>query len=424
MEFFQTRLENGLEIIAESNPHAHGEAVGLFVRTGARDESEQLAGVSHFLEHMTFKGTASRTAEELNRAFDDIGAYCNAFTTEENTVYFAAMLPEYQDRALELLADLLQPALRPEDFETERLVILEEIRMYEDQPPFGADEKCRALFFGSHPLGRHILGTEQSISGMTVEAMRAYWQQRYVPGNITLAAAGRVDFDRLVASARRYCGHWTPGPAGRPFAPVQPHPQFQLLQKASASQQYVIQLAAAPGAEDRRRYAAGLLATILGDDTGSRLFWALVDPGLAETATLSYSEYREIGLFSTFLASTPERIAQNFQTLQEIYARAADLQPIQPEELQLAKTKICSHLVLASERCESRLFAVGAEWIQRGRYLSVQEELEAIRQVSLEEVQAVLAEFPLNRAAVITIGPLEHLELEGLPVPRGNRCEG
>jgi len=412
MEFLQTRLENGLEIIAECNPHAHGEAVGLFVRTGARDETEQLAGVSHFLEHMTFKGTHSRTAEELNRAFDDIGAYCNAFTTEENTVYFAAMLPEYQDRTLELLADLLQPALRPEDFETEKLVVLEEIRMYEDQPPFGADEKCRSLFFGQHPLGRHILGSVASITGMTVEAMRQYWRRRYVPGNITLVAAGRVDFDRLVVSARRYCGHWESGPGGREFTPVQPQEQCQLVHKPSVSQQYVIQLAAAPGAEDRRRYAAALLATILGDDIGSRLFWALVDPGLAETATLTYSEYQEIGLFSTFLASPPEQMPRNFHTVRQIYARAAQEEPIREDELQLAKTKICSHLVLAGERCQNRLFAVGAEWIQRRRYVSIQEELETIRQVTVQEVQAVLEEFPPHRGAVITIGPLSSWQID------------
>jgi len=411
MEFLQNRLPNGLQIIAECNPHAHGEAIGLFVRTGARDETDELAGVSHFLEHMTFKGTASRSAEELNRAFDDIGAYCNAFTAEEATVYFAAVLPEYQDRALELLADLLQPALRPEDFETEKQVVLEEIRMYEDQPPFGADEKCRSVFFGSHPLGRSILGTVQSISAMTVEAMQDYYQRRYAPGNITLAAAGRVDFEQLVASAQRYCGHWSARPVDRVETAVQPQEEFRLLAKPTAAQQYVIQLAAAPGVDHPARYAAGLLAAILGDDTGSRLFWALVDPGLAETATLTYSEYREIGVFSTFLSSPPDQTPKNFQTLQAIYARAASDDPITAQELALAKSKLCSHLVLSSERCQNRLFAVGTEWLQRSRYLSVQEDLEAIRQVSLEEVQAVLVDFPLDRAATIAIGPLNRWDI-------------
>ncbi|HPP54564.1 MAG TPA: insulinase family protein, partial [Thermoguttaceae bacterium] len=172
-----------------------------------------------------------------------------------------------------------------------------------------------------------------------------------------------------------------------------------------------IQLSAAPGADHPARYAANLLAMILGDETGSRLFWALVDPGLAETAALSYSEYREIGVFSTFLCSTPEQTPKNLQMVRTIYDRAAGVEPITAEELRLAKSKLCSHLVLASERCQNRLFAVGAEWIQRCRYLSVQEELEAIRQVSLEEVQSVLVDFPLNRAATVAIGPLTRLEI-------------
>ena len=136
----------------------------------------------------------------MNREFDEMGAHYNAFTNEENTVFYAAVLPEYQDRAVDLLADILRPSLREEDFDTEKKVILEEIKMYEDQPPFGADEKCRAAFFGPHPLGRSVLGTAESIAGLPVEAMRAYFRRRYSPGNIVLAAAGRVDFDALVSA--------------------------------------------------------------------------------------------------------------------------------------------------------------------------------------------------------------------------------
>ena len=158
--------------------------------------------MSHFLEHMMFKGTPTRSADDVNREFDEMGAHYNAFTNEENTVYYAAVLPEYQDRAVELLADILRPSLREEDFDTEKQVILEEIQMYEDQPPFGADEKCRAAFFGSHPLGRSVLGTAQSVADLPVAAMREYFDTRYSPGNIVLAAAGRIDFDALVDIGR------------------------------------------------------------------------------------------------------------------------------------------------------------------------------------------------------------------------------
>src|SRR6188472_4450769 len=148
MKFRSATLDNGLEIVAECNDSAHSLGVGYFVRTGARDETDEVAGVSHFLEHMIFKGTPRRTAEDVNREFDEMGAHYNAFTSEENTVYYAAVLPEHATPAMELLADIIRPSLREEDFNTEKKVIIEEIKMYEDQPPFGADEKCKAAHFG------------------------------------------------------------------------------------------------------------------------------------------------------------------------------------------------------------------------------------------------------------------------------------
>ena len=145
MKLLSHTLPNGLEIVAECNAAAYSTALGFFVRTGSRDENDAMAGVSHFLEHMAFKGTPSRSADDVNREFDEMGAHYNAFTNEENTVFYAAVLPEHQDRAVELLADILRPSLREDDFDTEKQVILEEIQMYEDQPPFGADDKCPAL---------------------------------------------------------------------------------------------------------------------------------------------------------------------------------------------------------------------------------------------------------------------------------------
>ena len=210
MEFLRHTLPNGLEIIAECNGLAYSTALGFFVNSGSRDENDATGGVSHFLEHMVFKGTPTRSADDVNREFDEMGAHYNAFTNEENTVFYAAVLPEHQDWAGELLADILRPSLREDDFETERKVILEEIQMYEDQPPFGADDKGRAMYFGSHPLGRSVLGTAESIGGLSSEAMGDYFRRRYSPGNIVLAAAGRIDFDGLVSCVEGRCGQWTP----------------------------------------------------------------------------------------------------------------------------------------------------------------------------------------------------------------------
>ncbi|NBT13232.1 MAG: insulinase family protein, partial [Planctomycetia bacterium] len=212
MRFRHERLANGLDVIAEVTDGGLSTSVGFFVKTGARDETDALWGASHFLEHMIFKGTADLSGDEINRRFDWMGAAANAFTSEEDTVYHAAVLPEQQHEAVSLLARMMRPALREEDFRTEKLVILEEIRMYDDQPPFGADDRCRAAYFAGHPLARSVLGTIDSITALDVNAMRDYHRRRYAPDNIVLAATGAVDFAALVESARRHCGDWEPQP--------------------------------------------------------------------------------------------------------------------------------------------------------------------------------------------------------------------
>jgi predicted Zn-dependent peptidase len=370
VEFKKHTLPNGMEVAAECDGEAHSSAMGFFVKTGARDESDAVAGVSHFLEHMMFKGTPSRSADDVNREFDEMGAHYNAFTNEENTVYYAAVLPEYQHRAAALLADILRPSLREEDFNTEKKVILEEIKMYEDQPPFGADEKCRAAFFGPHPLGRSVLGTAQSVSNLSVSAMREYFDTRYSPGNIVLAAAGRIDFGALVDSASQCCGHWQPVAAHREVSGAAPHMSFNVLCKEIATQQYVIELAPGPSAEHADRHAAKLMATILGDDSGSRLYWELVDPGLADQVSLSHCEYLGSGLMITYMSCEPHCAADNLQSILKVY-RLAETEGLTEAELDQAKSKIRSRIVLSSERPRGRLFAVGSEWVYRREYKSV-----------------------------------------------------
>jgi predicted Zn-dependent peptidase len=412
LEFLEHTLENGLEIVAECNGEAYSTALGFFVKTGARDETDAIAGVSHFLEHMAFKGTATRSADDVNREFDEMGADYNAGTGEEGTVYYAAILPEYQDRAVALLADILRPSLRQEDFDTEKQVIIEEIRMHEDQPPFGAEEKCRAAHYGSHPLGRSVYGTVGSIADLTVEGMRGYFAGRYSPGNIVLVGAGRIDFHALVATAQRCCGSWEPFQTERVCQPVNGRKGFLVVQKETATQQYAVGMADGPSATDDDRYPAGLLTTVLGDDTGSRLYWELVDPGLAEHAGLSYLEYEEAGLYLTQLSCAPERAADNLERIVDIY-RQVEREGIADEELSQAKSKWSSRIVLSSERPRSRLFAVGAEWVQRGRYRSVRDVLEDVRAVTCGDVARVLGRFPISRITTVAIGPLAEL-----PAPR------
>jgi predicted Zn-dependent peptidase len=408
MQFRHHTLDNGLEIVAEIAPDAYSSAFGFFVRTGARDESDAISGVSHYLEHMVFKGSDKRSAAEVNRDLDDLAANSNAFTSEEQTVYFATTLPEDQAKIVELLADMMRPSLRQDDFDTEKKVILEEIAKYDDQPPYGAHEKCMAAFFAAHPLGRSVLGTAESVGNLARDQMLAYFDQRYSPRNMVLAAAGNVDWDALLAQAQKHCGRWTSFDAPRVLANVVPQHAWQVIHKPQATQQYILQLVAGPAAEDDDRYAARLLGTIVGDDSGSRLFWELVDTGRAETAAFGAHEFQHAGIFMTYLSCAPEHAAENLAAIRAILADV-EAGSITEAELEQAKNKTCAHLVLQSERPTNRLFAVGNAWVQRRQYKTVRQTVDRYRAVTLADIAAVLKKYPLSHPATVAVGPLTEL---------------
>jgi len=406
VEFRSHTLENGLEIVAECNAGAHSQGVGFFVRTGARDETDELAGVSHFLEHMVFKGTPRRSADDVNREFDELGAHYNAFTSEENTVYYAAVLPEYQEPTIDLLADIMRPSLREEDFEMEKKVIVEEIQMYADQPPFGMDDKIKELHYGKHPLARSVLGTVETVEALTADQMRTYFESRYSPGNLFVAAAGKVDFDALVEQVAARCGDWSAQTTSREVLPPTSQPGFHCLHRESATQQYFLQLVDAPASESADRYAAKLLATMFGDDSGSRLYWELVDPGLAESASLGHYEYLGVGMYFSWMSCEPSDAQTNYERIVELQ-QLAQAEGFTAEELRQAQSKVKARVVLGSERPRNRMFNVGGNWMQRKEYRSVADDLQAVAQVTLDDIHRVLAAYPLTIGTTVTIGPLE-----------------
>jgi predicted Zn-dependent peptidase len=410
MQFRQAKLDNGLEIIAECNDAAHSLGVGFFVRTGARDETDEVAGVSHFLEHMVFKGTPRRSAEDVNREFDEIGAHYNAFTSEENTVYYASLLPEYQEASIDILADVLRPSLRDDDFNMEKKVIIEEIQMYADQPPFLMDDLIKELHFGRHPLARSVLGTVDTVGALRVDQMRSYFESRYSPGNVFVTAAGRVDFEALVEQVAARCGSWKPQAAPRETPPPRSKPTFKCVQRESSTQQYILQLADAPASEHADRYAAKLLTTMVGDDSGSRYYWELVDPGVAESASLGHYDYQGLGMFYTWMSCAPEDAEENFATLRAVQ-QAVEAEGFAADELDRARSKLKARVVLGSERPRNRLFNVGGNWMQRREYRSVADDLATIDAVTLDDIHAVLAKYPLSKASTVTIGPLAELAI-------------
>ena len=238
--------------------------------------------------------------------------------------------------------------------------------------------------------------------------MRTYFARRYSPANIVLAAAGRIDFDALVGTTEKVCGGWERVSSPREISPPASKSGFEVVAKPTATQEYLLEMCDGPSATDNDRYAAKLMTTILGDDSGSRLYWELVDPGLAEHASLHHYEYMGAGAFLTYLSCDPEFAADNLRRVLKIY-REAEKHGFKSEELTQAKSKINSRIVLGSERPRGRLFAVGTNWTHRRAYRSVADDLEAIEAVTLEQVAAVLARYPLTRSTSIAVGPLAQL---------------
>jgi predicted Zn-dependent peptidase len=411
--FASHELSNGLKVIGETSPSARSVALGFFVRTGSRDETPEVSGVTHFLEHMAFKGTPRRTAHDVNQDFDRIGAHPNAFTSEENTVFHAAVLPEYLPQAVDILADILRPSLRDDDFNTEKQVIIEEIGMYEDMPMWSAYDKARRVYFGDHPLGQSILGTPASITALTRQQMFDYFTRRYVAPNITVVAAGNFDWAQLVRLVEERCGGWNAGPVGRQdVRPVPGSGAFEVFTRDKITQEHLVLISPGPSVESPQRYAADTLALVLGDDSGSRLYWALVDSGLVDSADTSFHDYEGTGSFFTSFSCEPGQADENLDIVTEVF-RDVQQNGVTEGELGQAKSKILSRVVRSSERPTGRMPAIGMTWTYLHTYRTVDEELKAFDEVSLASIRAVLDQYPLDRVTTLALGPLTALHRPG-----------
>ena len=403
--FEHATLPNGLTLIAETQPEAHTAAVGFFVKTGARDETPALMGVSHFLEHMMFKGTARRTADDVNREFDELGADYNAFTSHEQTVYYAHVLPEFLGRATDLLGDMLRPSLRVEDFDMEKNVILEEIGMYDDRPEWRLQDALLEDFFGGHPLGHRVLGTTDTVSALTAPQMRAYFEQRYSPDNIVVAAAGRVDFSAFSDQVAELCGGWSPTGATRDTAVPAAGAKARAVADDKNSRHYLGLLCPAPAAQDPRRYAARVLADVLGDGEGSRMYWELVDPGLAEEADFSFMPQDGSGAFLAYASCDPGRAAAVEDKLVGVLDRVVAAKDLRPEELEQAVNKLATSATLQGERPSGRMHALGTQWTYQGKYSPLNEELDRLMAVTVDDVASLLSDFSLTPRTVLRMGP-------------------
>ena len=402
-QFHKHVLPNELTVVAECNEDAHTSAVGFFVKTGARDEDSHVMGVSHYLEHMMFKGTDRRTADDVNRQFDEIGANYNAFTSHENTVYYAQVLPEYLPQAVDLLGDMLRPALRSDDFQMEKNVILEEIGMYDDRPSWRLNDTIMEKYFQGSPLGFRVLGTVDSIKALAVEQMRSYFDRRYSPNNITVSAAGRIDFDSFLADVQKITGNWRPADAERRYDQPAVTDQQLTLSDGKLNRHYMAMMCPAPSSQDPRRYAAKVLADVLGDSEGSRLYWALVDPGLADEADFSYFPQDRVGSFVAYGSCDPDRAKQVEQILLQTLQQA--VASVDVSEVDRAKNKLATLLTLQDENPGGRMRSLGMQWTYLREYVPLAVEMERLMAVTVDDVLKLIDQKPFRPRTVVRLGP-------------------
>ena len=406
--FYVDKLENGLQILGQRMPDLESVSVCFFVRTGARDEHDSaLYGVSHFLEHMVFKGTAHRDTEQITLDFNRMGAEFNAFTSLEQTVFYARVLREYLPDALDLLSDMMRPRLTADDFNIERNVILEEIARSEDVPTGQAYRRLMQTYYAGNSLGHDVLGTRESIGDLAVEQMRAYHDRRYAANNLILAVAGNFEWEQLRALAAEKCGGWQSGEMGRVAAPFTPNSADTIIVKPQQKQQIVLLAWPSVSVQDDDLYAAYLAMMALGDGTGSRLFWNIYQKGLAETAVASLSPMDGTGMNVAFISTTPDHAPGVLELLRaELKGLQAD--GVLEDELRRAKDKLVSRTVLDGDSAFSRMQDLAYTWAAKEEVRSIQDEIAEIEAVTLADIRRVLDRFPCTEHHVLTTyGPLD-----------------
>lgn len=392
MSFTHTVLKNGLTVIGEYQPSAVSTAFGFFVRTGARDETLEVSGVSHFLEHMLFKGTAKRSALELTYAMGAIGAQANAFTSEENTVYYMGVLPEYLGEGFEILADMMRPALDEEEFSTEKNVILEEIALYQDRPTHVLFEAAMQRYFAGHTAGHSVLGTTESITALTRAQMKQYFDLRYAPSNVVLSISGQFQWNEFLEMAEKYCGHWSDYAALRELKPHTPKVDRFEFTRANLNCGHLCLVSAGPSSTDEERYASAVHAFILGGGSGSKMHWALVDKGLCDSVGVSTEEMDGTGIIYTYASFEPTNRQKVEEIIDLILQAPMDFSD---EDFSRAKTKLATRLVLEGESTMRRCMAIGSDWIYRKSYSPLEEELHRLQSITREDIAAAQARFPV-----------------------------
>jgi len=397
-------LRNGLQVVIEQMPHVRSAAAGFLVRTGARDESRELAGVSHFLEHMMFKGTTQRTWRQITVEFDRMGSIYNAYTSEDRTVYYGWVPQASIARQIELLADMVRSTLPEEEFTTEKNVILEEIAMSADSLEHVAFDFLQEKVFADHPLAWPILGYEQTVRDLARGQMWDYFQRRYTPDNMVLIVAGNVAVADVLALAESLCGSWPPS-NDRPVRNLPaPHAGTDVKVVDRFRQQFVALTFPSVGSRDAHAETAAALATILGGDN-SRIYWNIVQQGISPRAGAYYLEYTDCGAMILYGACPPDGVERLVDALR---AEAKELREsgVREDEVARVKNRRRTTLAIESEAPYHRLTQLIDDMETHGRPRTVEQMLAEVDAVSARTVQEYLERCPIDGGGHLTsVGP-------------------
>ncbi len=405
-------LPNGLRIISEDMPSARSVAIGCWVDTGSRDEDPPEAGASHFLEHLLFKGSERWPARAISEAFDAIGARNNAFTSKEYTCFWARTRDADLPIAVEILAEMLQrPAFRPDEIDSERHVVLEEINQNEDDPTDVAHEEFMRAFWHGHALAAPILGTPESIGGMERGTIHAYWSRRYVPPSVVVAAAGRVDHDALVELVRAHFGTWEGEAGGRRLASLEPAARVRVRRRDTEQAHLVFGSPALPR-DDERRFALIVVDHVLGGGMSSRLFREIREVrGLAYAVHSFRLPFQETGAAALYVGTTPSQAPEVLKIVRD-QLDALLAEGLTEEELHRAKGHVEGSLALSLEEPHSRMNRLGRNELTGVGHLSVDEIVARVEAVTLEEAREVARVSYGGPYVLGAVGPFAPEDLE------------
>ncbi|MCC6589218.1 MAG: insulinase family protein [Bryobacterales bacterium] len=408
-----TTLPNGLKIITEEMGHVRSVSVGIWIDSGSRREVGPENGISHFIEHMVFKGTATRSAEEIARSIDSLGGNLDAFTGKELVSFNTKVLDEHVPVAFEVLADMvLRPAFRPEDIDKEKGVILEELKMEADSPEYLVHEAFSSNFWKDHPLGKPILGTKDTIRGFDREMIDQFYRTVYTPSNILITAAGHLNHQEMVDLAAREFEKLAPG-AARP-GPENPrtHSRIVLREKSSLEQVHLILGVPAYAVAHENRFAAYIMNTLLGGSMSSRLFQNIREQrGLVYAVFSELNSYRDSGALTVYAGTSAETLREVIDLILAEFRKLRE-EPVPEEELRRSKNHLKGSVMLGLESTSSRMSNLARQQLYFQKFTCLDEILASIEAVTAEKIQEVACGFFRSEAVAISVlGRLNGMKL-------------